>query len=108
MRARHLQPPSSPRHDAQAVGTPRRAVGARVFRWGLILFCLLCLRTSAFALLITNVSTVNVTPTSFSVVWATAPTLTPLISVFADPDGVTNLAGHPPAAYYPFHPSPLP
>jgi hypothetical protein len=63
----------------------------------------LCLRTSAFALLITNVSTVNVTPTTFSVVWATSPTLTPLISVYADPGGVTNLAGQLGIEYYPLH-----
>src|SRR6266849_2845117 len=93
MGARHPQPSSR----------PRRGVRAGVFRWSLILFCLLCLRPSAFALLITNVSTVNVTPTSFSVVWATAPTLTPLISVYADPGGVTNLAGQLGVEYYPLH-----
>ena len=103
MTARNPQPPSRPRSDAPATGTLCRAVRVGVFRWGLILICLLCLRTSAFALLITNVSTVNVTPTSFSVVWATSPTLTPLVSVYADPGGVTNLAGQLGIEYYPLH-----
>ena len=41
---------------------------------------------------ITNVTVVNVTPTSFSVVWR-ATNSTPSIAVFADAGGVTNLAG---------------
>ncbi|MBM3881081.1 MAG: hypothetical protein FJ387_15395 [Verrucomicrobia bacterium] len=41
---------------------------------------------------ITNVSLVNVTPSSFTVLWHTAPS-TPAIEVFADPTGTSSLAG---------------
>lgn len=41
---------------------------------------------------ISDVTVVNVTPSSFSVVWR-ATNATPSIAVFADPGGATNLAG---------------
>jgi hypothetical protein len=56
---------------------------------------------------ITNVATVNVTPSSFSVVWvdspALIPTQTPTISVYADPAGNTNLAGQVGVEWYPLN-----
>jgi hypothetical protein len=51
---------------------------------------------------ITNVSLVNVTPSSFSVVWAASPG-TSAVSVYADPGGVTNLAGQVGIEFYPLH-----
>ncbi len=56
----------------------------------------------ALALSITNVTAVNVTPTSFSVVWR-ANASVPSIAVFADPGGVTNLAGQVGVETYPLH-----
>jgi hypothetical protein len=54
---------------------------------------------------ITNVATVNVTPSSFSVVWVDAPALTPSLTptlvVYADPAGATNLAGQVGVEWYP-------
>lgn len=71
------------------------------------LLCLLLLgfarMASSAALVITNVSVVNVTPSSFSVVWATSPSATPFISVFADPGGTSNLAGQVGVQFYPLH-----
>ena len=53
---------------------------------------------------ITNVSVVNITSASFSVVWITSTnSLPPGISVFADANGVTNLAGQVGIEYYPLH-----
>ncbi|MBI5387111.1 MAG: hypothetical protein HZA90_20770 [Verrucomicrobia bacterium] len=46
----------------------------------------------AGAAAITNVTVVNVTPSSFSVIWRAVDSL-PSIAVFADAGGVTNLAG---------------
>ena len=54
---------------------------------------------------ISNVTVVNVTPSGFSVVWSASSTasssLTPVLSVFADAGGVTNLAGQVGLDYYP-------
>jgi len=56
---------------------------------------------------ISNVTVVNVTPTSFSVVWsessATLAPVTPAIAVFADSAGVTNLAGQVGLEYFPLN-----
>jgi hypothetical protein len=56
---------------------------------------------------ITNVATVNVTPNSFSVVWLDSPaltsSLTPAISVYADPAGGTSLAGQVGVEWYPLN-----
>jgi hypothetical protein len=56
---------------------------------------------------ITNVATVNVTPSSFSVVWvdspALTPSLTPTVSVYADPGGATSLAGQVGVEWYPLN-----
>lgn len=54
------------------------------------------------AAVITNVSTVNVTPTSFSIVWKTAPS-SPSIQVYADSKGVTNLSAELSAQAFPLH-----
>jgi hypothetical protein len=67
-----------------------RAAG-RLGRW-IVAGWLLWLCPAARADVITNVTVVNVTPTSFSVVWR-ATNSTPSIAVFADAGGVTNLAG---------------
>jgi len=58
-------------------------------------------------LILTNVQTVNVTPSGFSVVAAvsapvTSSTIT-LISVFSDPGGATNLAGQVGVEWYPLN-----
>ena len=54
------------------------------------------------AAVISNVVPVNVTPTSFSILWRTAPS-TPSISVFSDPGGLTNLAGQLGIEAFPLH-----
>jgi phosphodiesterase/alkaline phosphatase D-like protein len=62
---------------------------------------------AAAQIVITNVTTVNVTPSSFSIVAAVSPAITPSmtasVSVFADAGGVTNLAGQVGIEYYPLH-----
>jgi hypothetical protein len=56
---------------------------------------------------ITNVQTVNVTPSGFSVVASVSPAITSstttVISVFSDPGGVTNLAGQVGVQLYPLN-----
>ncbi len=52
---------------------------------------------------ITNVVVANVTPSSFSVVWATTPGASSALSVFADPGGTTNLAGQVSIEFFPLH-----
>ena len=66
--------------------------------------CLLLLLSGGIAEAqdIVNVSVVNVTPSSFSVVWGT-PGSAPAISIFADPNGVTNLAGQVGTESYPLN-----
>jgi hypothetical protein len=82
-------------------------IGTRSRAWqlaGPLAFaCCLLFGRSSLALVITNVSTVNITPGSFSVVWGTSPSVTPAISVFADPAGVTNLAGKVGIELFPLH-----
>lgn len=51
---------------------------------------------------ITNLSLVNVTPTSFSVLWRMGNS-TPTVQVFADPNGVTNLTARFPQEVLPVH-----
>jgi hypothetical protein len=66
----------------------------RRWRAGLLLACsLVSAAGQALALTVTNVTTVNVTPAGFSVVFATSEPATPGLSVYADAGGVTNLAG---------------
>jgi len=63
-------------------------------------------RVATAQVVLTNVAAANVTPTSFSIVGAVSPqrTLTNLtISVFADPGGVTNLAGKLGMELYPLN-----
>ncbi|MCL5098564.1 MAG: hypothetical protein M1608_13750, partial [Candidatus Omnitrophica bacterium] len=56
----------------------------------------------ATAATITNVTLVNVTPTSFGVLWRTAHS-TPSIALYADPGGLTNLAGQLGIENFPLH-----
>jgi hypothetical protein len=62
---------------------------------------LACVALSAGA--ITNVTVVNVTPSSFGVFWRAAADTTPSIAVFADAGGVTNLAGQVGIEAFPLH-----
>ena len=76
--------------------------------WALTLALLILGAYSAAAqIVVTNVTTVNVTLGGFSVVGAVSPAITPSmtasISVFADAGGVTNLAGQVGIEYYPLH-----
>jgi hypothetical protein len=71
--------------------------------WWLILAALMLAVQSASALVITNVAPVNITPSSFSLVWASTPPIIPAISVYADAAGVTNLAGQVGIEFYPLH-----
>jgi hypothetical protein len=69
---------------------------------------LLCLANSAVGqVTISNVTVVNVTPTSFSIVWseasATLAPVTPAMAIFADSAGVTNLGGQVGLEYYPLN-----
>ena len=52
---------------------------------------------------VTNVAVVNITPSTFSVVWQTTPGATPAITIFADAAGATNLAGQLGVEYFPLH-----
>src|SRR6266496_4389527 len=70
--------------------------------WFLIWFLVPLFSPAAAPLTIANVYVVNITPSSFSVVCAASPGITTL-SVFADPAGVTNLAGQVGLEFYPTH-----
>ena len=63
---------------------------------------LLCSGPSAFASVITNVTVVNVTPTSFGVLWRAGDS-TPSIAVFADAAGSSSLAGQLGVEAFPLH-----
>jgi hypothetical protein len=70
----------------------------------LLLCCWLSLSAfSAKAAVITNVTAVNVTPSSFSVFWRAPASTTPSIEVFADAAGATNLAGQLGVEAFPLH-----
>lgn len=58
----------------------------------MVILCACLFFQSARADILTNYTVVNVTPTSFSVIWR-ATNATPSIAVFADAGGITNLAG---------------
>ena len=58
----------------------------------MLILCACWLCQSARADILTNFAIVNVTPTSFSVLWR-ATNAAPSIAVFADAGGLTNLAG---------------
>jgi len=70
--------------------------------WAAVLLAVLLHARPAAAQVITNVTVVNVTPTSFGVVWQCANS-TPSISVYADAGGVTNLAGQLGIEAFPLH-----
>ena len=76
--------------------------------WRLALACLAWAAGSATAQInISNVAAVNITPSSFSLVWsgssASKSPGTPAISVFADSAGVANLAGQLGIDFFPLH-----
>jgi hypothetical protein len=58
---------------------------------------------TSFAAIITNVTAVNVTPTSFSVFWRAPADTTPSLQVFADASGTTSLAGQLGIEAFPLH-----
>ncbi len=68
-----------------------------------LVIAVLCCTAVASAFTLTNVSVVNVTPSTFSVVWATSVPSYPAISVYADPGGTNSLAGQVCTEYYPLH-----
>ena len=83
------------RHKLNGVG--------RLVRTGWLLtgiLILLCYQASA-ALVLTNISVVNVTPGSFSIVGSAS--VAPTISVFADSGGASNLAGQVGIEFYPLY-----
>ena len=81
---------------------PGRNFGAAFrFLWA-VFGCLAWAALPARAVTITNVTVVNVTPTSFSVLWRAAAA-TPSIAVFADAAGTTNLAGQLGVSAFPLH-----
>ena len=104
-------------HAENAIMTAKtvesRRVAARGWKWhgrapSLIFALFLWMAHSAFGQIsISNVTVVNVTPTSFSVVWSEATALggpvTPAISVFADAAGTTNLAGQVGLEFFPLN-----
>src|SRR5687767_7275582 len=57
----------------------------------------------ALALSISNVTVVNVTPGSFSVIWRTSSGTEPGIAVFADAAGTVSLAGELGIEAFPVH-----
>lgn len=61
------------------------------------------LQSSSKALTITNVTPVNVTPSSFTILWQTIDPATPAISIYSDPAGTTNLAGQLAVEVFPLH-----
>ncbi len=75
-------------------------------RLGAGLACFLAWSAGA-QILLTNVMTVNVTPSGFSVIAAVSPAVTSststVVSVFSDPGGVTNLAGQVGVELYPLN-----
>ena len=79
-----------------------------LFAWPITLACLVWSACSAIAQInISNVATVNITPSSFSLVWFGSSTNkspgTPSISVFADSAGLSNLAGQLGITFFPLH-----
>jgi hypothetical protein len=77
-------------------------------RLGLALVCWLpAARPAAAQIVLTNVSVVNVTPSSFSVVASVSPAITSstavTVSVFADPNGTQSLAGQVGVEFYPLN-----
>ena len=76
-------------------------------RWLALAWLFLAVHPVLGQITFSNVTVVNVTPSSFSVVWSasSAPPslLTPVLSVFADAGGVTNLAGQVGLEYYPLN-----
>jgi hypothetical protein len=74
-------------------------------RFALALIVGLCLGAamSASALSISNVTVVNVTPSTFTVLWRTAAGAEPRIQVFSDASGTATLAGQLGIESFPLH-----
>ena len=75
-------------------------------QWFLVIAWLaMGLHNAPAQVLITNASVVNVTPASFSVVWAVSspitPAITPAIAIYSDSSGRTNLSGQVGIEFYP-------
>jgi hypothetical protein len=75
----------------------------RAARMAVLFFVLIAARFSANALTITNVTPVNVTPSSFTLLWQTGEPATPSVSIFSDAAGTTNLAGQLAIETFPLH-----
>lgn len=69
----------------------------------LLAFCGCLSALTSFAAVITNVTAVNVTPTSFSVFWRAPADTTPSIAIFSDASGTTSLAGQVGIEAFPLH-----
>lgn len=73
---------------------------ARLFAFAL----LFAFSSSIQAVSITNVTAVNITPSSFSLVWlSSSASIIPTVSVFADSGGATNLSGQVGIELFPLH-----
>lgn len=74
-------------------------------RFALALVCGLCFGAAitASALSISNVTVVNVTPSSFTVLWRTAAGAEPRIQVFSEANGNASLTGQLGIDYFPLH-----
>ena len=86
------RPSEPPRYPGVNGIAARLAPWAPWRAWLLALLGLCCCPRPSLAAVISNVIPVNVTPTSFSILWRTAPS-TPSIAIFSDPGGLTNLSG---------------
>lgn len=67
------------------------------------LVTLFCARPIAAQVVITNVSVVNVTLSTFSVVWAGSASVSPSISIFSDAGGTSNLTTQLGIQWYPLN-----
>lgn len=81
--------------------------GSAVGRWVALAGLLLAVHPVLGQITFSNITVVNVTPSSFSVVWSASSVppslLTPSLAVFADAGGATNLAGQVGLEYYPLN-----
>jgi hypothetical protein len=80
--------------------------GAARYVLALMICLFLAVRPATAQVLLTNVTTANVTPSGFSIVGAVSksnPLTNITVSVFADPGGVTNLAGQLGIELYPLN-----
>lgn len=78
---------------------------SRIFSKLWLLLCLMGMAgiCSVSAQVITNVSVVNVTPSTFGLVWAASGHGVPSISIYSDAAGTSSLAGQVGIEWYPLH-----